>query len=99
MDKPIEFSIIEDSARKKSNSMQNPPYRHSRESGNPVFKQSPHSGQRRICGVVPLRGGVFDCLDSRLRGNDGCFMASVMNYGKINNRHGPKSYRDVPLTA
>src|SRR3990172_800555 len=55
----IELSIIEDSAGNESNSMQNPPYRHSRESGNPVFKQSPRSGQHRICGVFPLPAGGF----------------------------------------
>jgi len=37
-----------------------------------------------IYGVVSLREGIFSCLDSRFRGNDGCFNVSVMNYVKIN---------------
>jgi hypothetical protein len=36
-------------------------------------------------GGLPTTWGVFNCLDSRFRGNDGCFMAFVMNYGRIDN--------------
>jgi hypothetical protein len=54
----IELYIIEDNARIESNSMQNPPQRHSRESGNPVWQISPRSGQSRVRGVVPLRGEI-----------------------------------------
>ncbi len=52
--------------------------------GIQFIKQSPRSGQSRICGVVSLRESIFTRLDSRFRGNDCCFNVYVMNYVKVN---------------
>ena len=80
----IELYINEDNARGGCNGCKTRHIVIPAKTGIQLVKQSPRSGQSRVLGVVPLRGGFVNRLDSRLRGNDGCYIVSVMNYVKIN---------------